>query len=339
MVRALRAGGIPTPDGLSGNVLAALAEAGAFRLRAVVVGSLAFQCYLPMLGFRAPGAAARTGDVDIGQFPAVSIAVDDRIEPDLLSVLKSATRPSRPSRIPVGPFVMQSGERARKGSSWTCSPPCAADPGPAGASPCPGRRRPATPVPRLPAVPGDRGARPSRDGNPRQGACSGTLCRPQTARRGAQAHRPGKPHQGPERPGAGRPPCAGARERPPRRTPGGMGGTARARTVLAQGGIGGERTPPDVQDLLPLPDAPDKDGNDVSRAAATPGGSKGSGPSDRNRTLRTIAFQRSDRSVQDMMLARLPSCAPHGSDLRPRQAVRPVPGTRSAPDLSTVQRS
>ncbi len=42
-----------------------------------------------MLGFRAPGAAARTGDVDIGQFPAISIAVEDRIEPDLLSVLNS----------------------------------------------------------------------------------------------------------------------------------------------------------------------------------------------------------------------------------------------------------
>ena len=89
MVRALRAAGMPVPDGLSGNVLAALADAGAFRLRAVVVGSLAFQCYLPMLGFRAPGAAARTGDVDIGQFPAISIAVGDRIEPDPLSVLKS----------------------------------------------------------------------------------------------------------------------------------------------------------------------------------------------------------------------------------------------------------
>ena len=89
MVRALRAGGIPAPDGLSGNVLAALADAGAFRLRAVVVGSLAFQCYPPMLGFKAPGTVARTGDVDIGQFPTISIAVGDRIEPDLLSVLKS----------------------------------------------------------------------------------------------------------------------------------------------------------------------------------------------------------------------------------------------------------
>ena len=89
MVRSLRAGGMPVPDGLSGNVLAALAYADAFRLRVVAVGTLAFQCYPPMLGFRTPGAVARTGDVDIGQFPAIAIAVDDRIEPDLLSVLKS----------------------------------------------------------------------------------------------------------------------------------------------------------------------------------------------------------------------------------------------------------
>ena len=49
MVRALRAGRMPAPDGLSGNVLAALADA------------VAFQCYLPVPGFRAPAAPARTG--------------------------------------------------------------------------------------------------------------------------------------------------------------------------------------------------------------------------------------------------------------------------------------
>ena len=88
MVRSLRAGGVPGPDGLSGNVLAALAEAGAFRLRAVVVGSLAFQCYAPMLGFVPDSGSARTGDVDISQFPSISLAVEDKMEPDLLSVLK-----------------------------------------------------------------------------------------------------------------------------------------------------------------------------------------------------------------------------------------------------------
>ena len=65
-------------------------DAGAFRLRAAVVGSLAFQFYVPMLVFMTPGAVSRTGDVDVGQIPAILIAVQNRIEPDLLSVLKTA---------------------------------------------------------------------------------------------------------------------------------------------------------------------------------------------------------------------------------------------------------
>ncbi len=89
MVRSLRAARMPGPDALSGNVLAALAEAGAFRPRAVLVGSLAFQCYPPMLGFRPSAVLARTGDVDIGQLSAISIAVKDRMEPDLPAVLKT----------------------------------------------------------------------------------------------------------------------------------------------------------------------------------------------------------------------------------------------------------
>ncbi len=90
IVRALRATRLPVPDGLSGNVPAALSEAGAFRLRAVVVGSVAFQCYAPMLGVRMPGELGRTGDVDIGQFRAISLAVDDEIDADLLAVLQRA---------------------------------------------------------------------------------------------------------------------------------------------------------------------------------------------------------------------------------------------------------
>lgn len=89
LVRALRSAHMPSPDRLSGSVLAALAAAGAFRLRAVLIGSLAFQCYPPLLGVRLPAALARTGDLDIGQFHAVAIAVDDALDADLLSVLRS----------------------------------------------------------------------------------------------------------------------------------------------------------------------------------------------------------------------------------------------------------
>ena len=60
---------MPAPDGLTGNVLAALAAAGAFRPSAVLVGSVAFQCYLPMLGFRAPVATTANSLCDIGERP------------------------------------------------------------------------------------------------------------------------------------------------------------------------------------------------------------------------------------------------------------------------------
>ncbi len=71
-------------------MLAALADAGVFLLRAVAVGSVAFQHYAPVSGFRMPGALGRTGDVDIGQFPAVSVAVRHGTDADLLSVLRTA---------------------------------------------------------------------------------------------------------------------------------------------------------------------------------------------------------------------------------------------------------
>ena len=88
LVRALRSASMPSPDRISGNVLAALAAAGAFRLRAVLIGSVAFQCYLPLLGVRLPSALSRTGDLDIGQFHSISVAVEDEIDADLLTVLR-----------------------------------------------------------------------------------------------------------------------------------------------------------------------------------------------------------------------------------------------------------
>jgi len=88
MVRSLRAARLPAPDKMTGDVLAALAEAGAFRLRAGVVGSVAFMCYAGLLGVRIPASLARTGDLDIAQFHAVAIAVDDEIGDSFLSLLQ-----------------------------------------------------------------------------------------------------------------------------------------------------------------------------------------------------------------------------------------------------------
>ena len=89
MIRALRQARLPGPDALSGNILSALSEAGFFRLRAVVVGTVAFQTYGPLLGVRFENTAGQTGDLDIAQFHSVSISVDDEIDGDLLSKLKS----------------------------------------------------------------------------------------------------------------------------------------------------------------------------------------------------------------------------------------------------------
>lgn len=90
----LRSGHLPRIDPATGDVLDALARAGLFRLRGVLVGTLAFQTYSAMLGVRLPAQAARTGDIDIAQDRAVSIAVEDRSLPvaDVLSAADSRFR-------------------------------------------------------------------------------------------------------------------------------------------------------------------------------------------------------------------------------------------------------
>jgi len=72
--------------------MAAMAEAGVFRLRAAVVGSVAFQSYSGMLGVRLPATLSRTGDLDVGQFQSIAFAVEDKIDRDLESVLKTVDK-------------------------------------------------------------------------------------------------------------------------------------------------------------------------------------------------------------------------------------------------------
>lgn len=88
MVRALRAARLPSPDRLTGEAMAAMAEAGVFRLRAAVVGAVAFQCYPGLLGVRLPASLSRTSDLDLAQFHSVAVAVEDEIAADLEAVLK-----------------------------------------------------------------------------------------------------------------------------------------------------------------------------------------------------------------------------------------------------------
>lgn len=86
-VRAL-SNTLPQPDALTGNIIDALWKAGFFRLRGVLVGTVAFQTYAGLLGVKLPGASIMTQDSDFAQFKAISDAVMDTTPP-MLEILKA----------------------------------------------------------------------------------------------------------------------------------------------------------------------------------------------------------------------------------------------------------
>lgn len=67
-----RDGGLLAADRTSGLIVETLAAAGLFRLRTVLVGTLAFGTYSGLLGVRMPSAAIMTGDADFAQDYAIS---------------------------------------------------------------------------------------------------------------------------------------------------------------------------------------------------------------------------------------------------------------------------
>jgi hypothetical protein len=69
----VRSFGLPRPIHEIGEIISALARAGVFRLRGVLVGTVAYQTYPAMLGVKLPIAALQTGDIDIAQFKNVSV--------------------------------------------------------------------------------------------------------------------------------------------------------------------------------------------------------------------------------------------------------------------------
>lgn len=78
LVRILVREGYPPPVAFVGDLLEALARAGLFRLRVVIVGTVAFQCYGSELGVTLPRAQQTTQDLDLAQFHSVSVLVDDQ---------------------------------------------------------------------------------------------------------------------------------------------------------------------------------------------------------------------------------------------------------------------
>jgi hypothetical protein len=77
---------LPRPLLMSGQVVEELANAGFFRLRGVLIGTVAYQCYPGVLGRRLDAIAMQTGDADFAQFHEISVAVGDSLPP-ILDVL------------------------------------------------------------------------------------------------------------------------------------------------------------------------------------------------------------------------------------------------------------
>jgi hypothetical protein len=86
--------GLPRSGDQVGVVLEALAKAGGFRLRAVLVGTVAYQTYAAMLGVRLPSRTIMSMDIEIAQFYNISIAAEDTV-PTMLQVLQSADKTFR----------------------------------------------------------------------------------------------------------------------------------------------------------------------------------------------------------------------------------------------------
>ncbi|MGZ3339810.1 MAG: GSU2403 family nucleotidyltransferase fold protein [Reyranella sp.] len=84
----VRSAALPRPIPRIGEIVAALAKAGVFRLHGVLVGTVAYQTYPAILGMRLPATSLSTNDVDIAQFTYLSVAVKDTTAP-MLDVLKA----------------------------------------------------------------------------------------------------------------------------------------------------------------------------------------------------------------------------------------------------------
>ncbi len=88
IVRALVAAGLAAADPFTGDLLEALSKAGLFRLRACLVGTVAFQTYSGILGVVLAGAQLRTADADFAQFLSISVEVQDSTPP-MIDVLRT----------------------------------------------------------------------------------------------------------------------------------------------------------------------------------------------------------------------------------------------------------
>lgn len=94
LVQMLRVKGAPRIDATTGKVLQALARAGVFRLRGVLVGTHAFRLYPLILGVAMPEAHHATEDIDLAQFHEISVALDDQVDPRIQEALAQIGEPT-----------------------------------------------------------------------------------------------------------------------------------------------------------------------------------------------------------------------------------------------------
>ncbi len=110
-----REGRLFSPERRVGDIVEALWKAGVFRLRACLVGTIAYQTYGTVLGYRFAGAALQTGDIDLAQFHSISVAVEDSISP-VIDVLREVdatfhAAPALSDALGTTKFLAQGGLR------------------------------------------------------------------------------------------------------------------------------------------------------------------------------------------------------------------------------------
>ena len=109
----LRRAGLPAPLPFDGAIVAALARTGMFRLRAVLVGSTAYQSYGGLLGVKLVAAHYATEDVDVAQDFRVSLALDDQARAGFRGVARPSTPVSFRSKNGAIPGVATGFRNAR----------------------------------------------------------------------------------------------------------------------------------------------------------------------------------------------------------------------------------
>jgi hypothetical protein len=90
IVGTLQRAGLPAPDAETGRVLQVLADAGIFRLRAVVVGTVAYQAYAGLLGVVLGRRKFATTELEIAQFQSVSTTIGNKVRLPFGDLLKIA---------------------------------------------------------------------------------------------------------------------------------------------------------------------------------------------------------------------------------------------------------